>query len=223
LTFTSSGIVIPGDAEDNLCLQAYHLIKNDYPLPPVSIHLHKIIPIGAGLGGGSSDAAFFIKLLNDKFELGISWGEMHHYARQLGSDCSFFVANKPCFVEGRGDQSESLLLDLSGKHIVLVCPGLHVSTPDAYAGVHPKVSTSSLEENILKYPMSEWKGHIHNDFEDSVFIKYPTIKTIKEKLYSLGAVYASMSGSGSAVYGLFDKEANVKDSFKDCFTWKGKL
>lgn len=218
-----SGIPVPGNTENNLCIRAHTLIKKDYPVPPVKIHLHKAIPIGAGLGGGSADAAFFIRLLNDMFQLGISWGEMHHYARQLGSDCSFFISNKPVFAEGKGDQLESLNLSLSGYHLVLVYPDIHINTAMAYTGVHPKKPTRSLENDVLNLPVEQWKESIHNDFEDSIFVKYPEIKKIKEKLYSIGAVYASMSGSGSAVYGLFKKEVNTKKYFKAYSVWKGKL
>jgi 4-diphosphocytidyl-2-C-methyl-D-erythritol kinase len=221
--FSSSGIEIPGDATDNLCYFAYHLVSQDYPLPNVKVHLHKHIPIGAGLGGGSSDAAFFIKLLNDKFELGISWGEMHNYARQLGSDCSFFISNKPAFAEGRGDEYESMKLDLSAYFVVLVYPQIHINTAKAYSGVKPKHPSRSLENDILNLPIGDWKGLVHNDFEDSVFLQFPEIKSIKEKLYSHGAVYAAMSGSGSTVFGIFEKETEMKKEFGDCFVFEGKF
>lgn len=221
--FTSSGIEIPGDATDNLCYFAYHLVSQDYPLPNVKVHLHKHIPIGAGLGGGSSDAAFFIKLLNDKFELGISWGEMHNYARQLGSDCSFFVSNKPSFAEGRGDEYESMKLDLSKYYVVLVYPKIHINTGKAYSGVIPKVPNRSLENDMLNLPIDKWKEFVHNDFEDSIFPQYPEIKNIKEKLYSIGAIYSAMSGSGSTVFGIFEKKTNLKSEFGECFVFEGKL
>jgi len=220
----TSGISIPGNSEDNLCVKAYHLIKKDYPLlPPIEIHLHKAIPIGAGLGGGSADAAFFIRLLNDTFELGLAWGEMHHYAKQLGSDCSFFISNKPVFAEGKGDQFESLNLSLSNYHIALVYPNIHINTAKAYSGVTPRKPLRSLENDILNLPIEQWKEFIHNDFEDSVFPQYPEIKKIKGKLYSLGAVYASMSGSGSAVYGIFKNEPKVKKKFTKYQVWEGRL
>lgn len=222
-TFSSSGIEIPGDATDNLCYFAYHLVSQDYPVPAVKVHLHKNIPIGAGLGGGSSDAAFFIKLLNDKFELGISWGEMHHYARQLGSDCSFFVSNKPSFAEGRGDQYESMKLDLSNYYVVLVYPNIHVNTSKAYSGVKPKTPSRSLENDILNLPIEQWKEFVQNDFEASIFPQFPEIKNIKEKLYSKGAIYSAMSGSGSTVFGIFDKKTDLKKEFEGCFVWEGRL
>lgn len=223
VVFTSSGIEIPGKPEDNLCSKAYNLIRNDYVLPPVKIHLHKHIPIGAGLGGGSADAAFFIKLVNEQFELGISWGEMHHYARQLGSDCSFFIANKPVFAEEKGDTYESINLTLGKYFIALVYPNIHVNTATAYSLVTPTKPARSLEEDILSLPIEEWKNHIHNDFEKSVFTAHPQLKIIKEKLYAEGAVYAAMSGSGSTVYGLFNKTTNLQPVFKKMFVWESRL
>jgi len=222
-TFTSSGIEIPGAPTDNLCYFAYHLVAEHYSLPNVKVHLHKNIPIGAGLGGGSADAAFFIKLLNEKFELGISWGEMHNYAPQLGSDCSFFISNKPAFAEGRGDVYESMKLDLSNYFIVLVYPKIHINTANAYSGVKPKSPSRSLESDILNLPIEQWSDFIHNDFEDSIFPKFPEIKSIKEKLYTKGAVYAAMSGSGSTVFGIFKKETNLRSEFADCFVFEGRL
>lgn len=213
IRLSSTGIAIPGSSSANLCVKAYELISKDYPLPPVKAHLHKVIPIGAGLGGGSADAAFFIKLLNDHFELGLAWGELHHYARQLGSDCSFFITNKPAFAEGRGDAYERIDLDLSQYTIALVYPNIHIGTAEAYSGVKPKKPSYSLEQTVLEKPVEEWRGIVHNDFEDSVFVKYPEIKAIKEKLYELGAVYSSMSGSGSSVYGIFKQEVDVKSEF----------
>lgn len=221
--FYSTGISIPGNVNDNLCVSAYNLIAKDYQLPKVKIHLHKIIPIGAGLGGGSSDAAFFIKLLNEKFELGLSWGEQHNYARQLGSDCSFFITNSPVFAEEKGDKYERVQLDLSGYYQVLVYPNIHVNTASAYAGLVPKKPVSSLENDVLKLPVSKWKDIVKNDFEESVFEKFPVVRNVKDVLYSKGAVYASMSGSGSAVYGLFEKEIELRNEFKDYFVWMEKV
>ncbi len=223
IIFNTSGIPIPGDVQDNLCWFAYHLIANDYPVPNVKIHLHKHIPIGAGLGGGSADAAFFIRLLNEKFELGISWGEMHNYARQLGSDCSFFVSNKPAFAEGKGDVYESIKIDLSAYHIALIYPNIHINTAKAYSGVKPKQPTRSLENDILNLPIEDWENVIHNDFEDSVFLQFPEIKNIKKQLYLEGAVYAAMSGSGSTVYGIFKEATNLKSKFPGAFVYEGQF
>jgi 4-diphosphocytidyl-2-C-methyl-D-erythritol kinase len=223
IIFSSSGIEIPGDVSSNLCCRAYQLIANDYSLPNVKIHLHKHIPIGAGLGGGSADAAFFIRLLNEKFELGLAWGEMHHYAKQLGSDCSFFISNKPVFVEGKGDEFESIKLDLGNYFIALVYPNIHINTAKAYSGVKPKKAVRSLENDILSLPIEQWKKNIHNDFEDSVFLQFPELKSIKDELYLQGALYASMSGSGSTLYGIFKNETDFKKKFPNAFVYEGKL
>jgi 4-diphosphocytidyl-2-C-methyl-D-erythritol kinase len=223
IIFNSSGIPIPGNPETNLCVKAYKLMSADYSLPKVHVHLHKHIPIGAGLGGGSSDAAFFIRSMNEKFDLGISWGEMHHYARQLGSDCSFFVTNKPAFAEGKGDQYESLNLDLSNYYIALIYPNILVNTAKAYSGVKPKQPIRSLEDDIQSLPIEDWKKFIHNDFEDSIFPQHPELRSIKQKLYDQGAVYASMSGSGSSVYGIFSNKTDLKETFKDYFVFEGGL
>ncbi len=223
VVFSSSGIEIPGDANDNLCVKSYHLIAKDYTLPKVKVHLHKHIPIGAGLGGGSADAAFFIKLLNEKFELGLAWGEMHHYAKQLGSDCSFFISNKPSYVQGKGDEFESITVDLSNYHIALIYPNIHINTAKAYSGVKPKASARSLENDLLQLPVEQWKEFVHNDFEDSIFPQFPEIKKIKEELYAQGAVYAAMSGSGSTVYGIFKEASNLKGKYKDYFVFEAQL
>jgi len=223
IIFMTSGIEIPGTVNENLCCKAYHLINKDYPLPNIKIHLHKHIPIGAGLGGGSADAAFFIRLINDKFKVGLSWGEMHNYARQLGSDCSFFITNKPVFAEGVGDQYESITLNLTGYRITLIYPNIHINTAKAYSGVTPKKPVRSLESDIVNLPVEQWKNGIHNQFEDSIFPQYPELKKIKENLYSLGALYVAMSGSGSSVYGIFKEKTDIKKHFNDCFIYEGDL
>lgn len=223
IEFSSTGISIPGAAGSNLCEKAYHLIAQEYALPKVKIHLHKIIPIGAGLGGGSSDAAFFIRMLNEKFELGISWGEQHNYARQLGSDCSFFITNKPAYATEKGDVLESINLRLEGLYFVLVYPNILVNTGQAYAAVRPKNAETILEAAILEMPINKWKNCIKNDFEVSVFQKYPELAQIKQKMYDAGAVYASMSGSGSAVYGLFEKKINATKEFPEYFIWSEQI
>lgn len=218
-SFTSSGIEIPGNADDNLCVKAYHLISKDYPMPGIRIHLHKIIPIGAGLGGGSADAAFFINLLNELFELNLAWGEKHHYARQLGSDCPFFIANKPAFAFERGDKLDFLEVNLNGYHLVLVHPGIHVSTPLAYSLVKPEKPQTSLKE-LIQLPVEQWKGKIVNDFEKPVMEKFPEIESIKNELYKAGAVYASMSGSGSAVFGIFKSKPLLTVFSPNYFVWQ---
>ena len=210
MKFTSSGLEIPGDAMDNLCLKAYYLLSKDYKLPPVHIHLHKNIPIGAGLGGGSADASFFIKLINQKFELGMDALQMEGYASKLGSDCAFFIQNKPAIAVGKGDQLQTINLDLSSYFIMLVMPQVQVSTSDAYRGVRPATMASSLAD-LIKLPIEAWRVAIKNDFEPSVFLQYPIISEIKSKLYSAGALYACMSGSGSSVFGIFEKELKLPD------------
>jgi 4-diphosphocytidyl-2-C-methyl-D-erythritol kinase len=203
LSFESSGLPIPGNLDDNLCLKAYHLLKKGYDLPPVKIHLHKHIPIGAGLGGGSADGAFFIKLMNRQFDLGLTAGQMQAYARQLGVDCAFFIENKPVFAFEKGDEFEPVKLDLSAYKIVLVMPPAHVSTSEAYRGVKPAETKISLIE-LINMPVAVWKKHIKNDFEASVFQNHAVIRGAKAALYEAGALYASMSGSGAAVFGIFN-------------------
>jgi 4-diphosphocytidyl-2-C-methyl-D-erythritol kinase len=177
-------------------------------VPPVHIHLHKHIPIGAGLGGGSADASFFIRLMNEKFELGMDAAQMEAYASKLGSDCAFFVQNKPALAHGKGDQLQTIELDLSNYFIILVMPVVQVSTSDAYRGIRPAAMESSLAD-LIKLPIEAWKAVIKNDFEPSVFLQYPIIAEIKSKLYSAGALYACMSGSGSSVFGIFQKELKL--------------
>lgn len=216
--FTTSGLPIPGDPAGNLILKAYHLLLSVIPypvsgirypgsgkLPPASrIHLHKVIPAGAGLGGGSSDAAFTLKLLNDLQGLNLSVFQLHDLAKRLGSDCAFFIENKPVFATGRGDQFEPIHLDLTGYRIEIIVPQIHVSTPEAYSMVTPRKPDQSLKD-IIQLPVEQWKEKIVNDFEKPVMKKYPVIREAREEMYNRGAVYAAMSGSGSAVFGLFKR------------------
>jgi 4-diphosphocytidyl-2-C-methyl-D-erythritol kinase len=205
-----SGSILDGSPEDNLVVKAYKLIRKDYDFPAQKIHLYKHIPVGAGLGGGSSDAANMIKMLNEKFALGLTNEAMENYAVQIGADCPFFINNKPVFATGIGDKFTPLELDLKGKTLILVKPDIFVSTKDAYALLEPKHPEKSLLEALSK-PISTWRENVINDFEKSVFVKYPEIAAIKDRLYDLGAVYASMSGSGSAVYGIFDSPIEYAD------------
>lgn len=214
LVFTSSGINIPGESNDNLCLKAYHLVKQDFNIPPVHIHLHKHIPIGAGLGGGSADASYLIKLLNEKFSLGMDNQKMEAYASEIGSDCAFFIQNKPAYAIGKGDQLSLTDLDLSPYFIVLVMPEVQVSTAEAYQGVKLIAAQEPLTE-LIKLPVSEWISVVKNDFEPSLFLRYPLIRQIKNALYEAGALYASMSGSGSSVYGIFQNEVQLPALEKD--------
>jgi 4-diphosphocytidyl-2-C-methyl-D-erythritol kinase len=225
ISFHGYGLSIEGKPESNLCVKAYRLLAEDVDLPPVSIHLFKHIPMGAGLGGGSADAAFTIKLLNEKFGLKLSIKQMQHYAAELGSDCAVFITNKPAFAYGRGDKFKPLQLDLGGWHIALVHPGIHVSTADAYAAVKKRgktVENKSLQQ-IIQQPVTKWKKMLENDFELSVFKKYPTIEKLKEQMYDAGATYAAMSGSGSAVFGLFKEEPKLTAAMKKMKFYTGKL
>lgn len=224
-SFKSTGINIPGKTKDNLCLKAYGLVKNDYDIPFVKIHLHKIIPIGAGLGGGSSDAAFFINLIDKLFSLNISLKKKLGYAKKLGSDCSFFIENKASLAYGRGEKLQPVLINLSGYYLILICPPIHVSTKTAYSNVVPARPKKSLKE-LISLPVTRWKDKIINQFEQSVFIEFPGIERIKKQLYDTGALYASMSGSGSSVYGIFEsepEEKKLRKKFADCLVWKENL
>jgi 4-diphosphocytidyl-2-C-methyl-D-erythritol kinase len=208
LSFESSGLDIPGRMEDNLCVKGYHLLKKDFDLPPVKIHLHKNIPIGAGLGGGSADAAFFIRLMNDKFNLDLTIDQQLSYARKLGADCAFFIENKPVFAFEKGNEFETIKLDLSGYSIALVMPDIHISTSEAYSGVKPAPVKQSLFDLIYE-PIGEWKNFIKNDFENNIFKNHLEIRGVKAALYEAGAIYASMSGSGASVFGIFDKTPDL--------------
>ncbi|GAA4088222.1 4-(cytidine 5'-diphospho)-2-C-methyl-D-erythritol kinase [Mucilaginibacter panaciglaebae] len=208
LSFESSGLEIPGRMEDNLCIKGYHMLKKDFDLPPVKIHLHKHIPIGAGLGGGSADAAFFIRLMNDKFSLGLTIDEQQTYARRLGADCAFFIENRPVFAFEKGDEFEIIKLDLSGYAIVLVMPDIHISTSEAYSGVKPTPGRHSLYDLIYE-PIESWKKFIKNDFEENIFRNHSAIRGVKAALYEAGAIFASMSGSGASVFGIFHQTPDL--------------
>ncbi len=208
--FTATGIAVDGPAEDNLCLKAWHLLKKDFPkLSAVKIHLHKSIPMGAGLGGGSADAAFMLKMLNDHFNLDIFEERLIRFALELGSDCPFFIINRPCFATGRGEVLEEVDVDLSAYKIVLINPGIHISTAWAFSkrsdGSQSSDPLKSLKK-IISQPIETWKDELQNDFENPVFEAHPQIKTIKENLYQQGAIYAAMSGSGSTVFGIFPQD-----------------
>ncbi|WP_134089310.1 4-(cytidine 5'-diphospho)-2-C-methyl-D-erythritol kinase [Olivibacter sp. XZL3] len=214
LKLVVSGMDIPNNNEDNLCIRAYKLLARDYDLKPVSIYLHKRIPIGAGLGGGSADAAFLIKLLSQYFGLHLSDDQMEAYARALGADCCFFIKNKPVFATGIGDEFTDVSIDLSAYKLVLVKPPIHVSTGEAYGSVRAGRESKHLLDHI-RLPVEQWKDHIFNDFETGIFNRHPEIRGIKSTLYEKGALYASMSGSGSTVYGIFKEELDLHE-------WKDK-
>ncbi|MBS1558220.1 MAG: 4-(cytidine 5'-diphospho)-2-C-methyl-D-erythritol kinase [Bacteroidetes bacterium] len=221
-SFTQSGLVIPGAAEENLCVKAYRLLKKSFDIGYVKIHLHKVIPTGGGLGGGSSNGAFTLQLLNRIFALKLSEPEINNWASQIGSDCTFFTQAKARIGKGRGEELHPTPVSLKNYFLVLVIPPVHVSTAEAYAGIALTKPKNTIEE-ILEMPMSRWKDRLINDFEKSVFTKYPVIGALKEKMYSLGATYASMSGSGASVYGIFEKPIELKDELTGLFYWSGEL
>ncbi len=201
--FSQSGIQIPGAFSQNLCVKAYELLRQDFPaLPAIQLHLHKQIPAGAGLGGGSADAAFTLRLLNEQFRLELTETQLIRYTLRLGSDCPFFIINTPCFATGRGEIMEPVNIDLTGYTLVIVNPGIHVPTAAAFAGIRPAIPEKSIK-TIIHQPISSWADELENDFEKTIFRNYPEIAAVKEELYRAGATYASMSGSGSTVYGLF--------------------
>ncbi|EKB50071.1 4-(cytidine 5'-diphospho)-2-C-methyl-D-erythritol kinase [Cecembia lonarensis] len=208
--FETSGLEIPGEEKDNLILKAVKLLQKDFnDLPPVHIHLHKNIPMGAGLGGGSADAAFALTLMNSLFELYLEDWILEDYAAQLGSDCPFFIQNTPKIATGRGEILEPVDVDIEGDHLVLIKPPIHVGTKEAYAGVKPQTPKFQLKEILSD--KSSWKEMLVNDFEASIFPQYPEIAKIKAELYDMGAYYAAMSGSGSTVFGLFStKPESIK-------------
>lgn len=221
--FTSSGIPIPGPPESNLCLKAYELLRADFKLPPVKMHLHKNIPIGAGLGGGSSDAAFALKLLNDLFSLNLVPEKLEAYARRLGSDCAFFIRNKPVFAKEKGDIFEPVTLNLTGYSCLVVYPAIHITTAEAYGKIKPKQPEFLLKESIQNR-LENWPKNITNDFEAALFPTYPVLPELKKQLYQNGADYAAMTGSGSAVFGIFKDSLPTDLTFPDAFrTWSGSL
>ena len=224
VTFSTSGLPIPGvgPPAQNLCVRAYHRLRADFDLPPVQMHLHKIVPIGAGLGGGSADAAATINLLNDQFALGLTVEQRESYARELGSDCAFFIQNKPQYCVEKGDVFQPIDLNLSGFYCLLVYPNLAISTAEAYAGVTPHQPEVPLL-TLLDAPIDQWRGTVHNDFEDSLFPKYPILAEIKAQLYDAGALYASLSGSGSTLYGIFNAPPNSPPHFSRYTVWENKL
>ncbi|RZK80817.1 MAG: 4-(cytidine 5'-diphospho)-2-C-methyl-D-erythritol kinase [Pedobacter sp.] len=208
------GVNIPGNPNDNLCVKAYEALKKNFDLPPQKITLLKNIPVGAGLGGGSADAAFLVKLLNNKFQLELSDEQMEDYVKPLGADCAFFIRNEPVLAYGKGDEFSPLDLDLSKYYFVLVKPEIHVSTADAYKGIIPTVPTTSLKD-LIHLPVKDWKSNIVNDFEFTVFQQFPEIEVVKNTLYKEGALFAAMSGSGSSVFAIFDAEVVLPELEKN--------
>lgn len=219
-----AGLEIAGEAENNLVVKAYKFLDEAFNLPPIDIHLFKHIPSGAGLGGGSADAAFMLKSLNEKFNLGLTDETLEEYAARLGADCAFFIKNEPTYAEGIGNIFSPIRLSLEGYRIWLVKPDIFVSTRDAFSKIKPHHPELPLKE-IVQLPVEEWKGRMLNDFEESVFPQFPAIGEIKDEMYRQGAIYASMSGSGSSVYGLFKADAILPEiNFGEkAFVYKGKF
>lgn len=215
VVYSSSGLNIDGKEENNLCIKAWKLLKKDHPaLPSIKLHLHKAIPMGAGLGGGSSDGAFTLKMLNEKFELGLATEQLMHYAAELGSDGPFFIPDQPSFASGRGELLETINIDLSHYHIVLVNPGIHVNTGWAFSQLNPALPQKSIRD-IIQQPIISWKDELVNDFERPVMKEYPAIQKIRDELYKMGALFASMTGSGSSVFGIFEEEPNCSSFAAD--------
>ena len=219
-TLFSSGIDVGANSDSNLVIKALTMLRAERNIPNIDIHLLKTIPSGAGLGGGSSDGAFLLNLLNDTYSLGFNNDELHKFAVKLGADCAFFLKNKPAFATGIGDKLEEIELSLDHYYMVVVKPNIFVSTKDAYSEIVPKQPNMSLKE-IVKLPIKDWRNYMHNDFETSIFKKHPAIAAIKETLYNKGALYASMSGSGTSVYGFFDEKPIL--NFSNHFVWNNYL
>ena len=214
---TLGGHPLEGEVQDNLVLRAVRLLRQEgFSVPPLSIDLRKVIPSGAGLGGGSSDAACMVRSVSQLFGLSLSQEQMERLVGRLGADCPFFVNPRPLYAEGIGDVFTPISLSLSGWYLMLVKPEVHVSTREAYAGVRPHLPAFSLLETA-KLPVGQWAGKMTNDFEESIFASHPLLAEIKQELYTQGAVYASMSGSGSTIFGLFRSRPDCEGLFAEHF------
>ena len=222
-TLTLGGNPLEGEVWDNLVLRAVRLLRQEgFPIPPLNIDLRKVIPSGAGLGGGSSDAACMVTSLTKLYGLPLTDEQMERLVSKLGADCPFFVNPRPLYAEGIGDVFTPISLDLSGWYLMLVKPEVHVSTREAYAGVHPHQPAYSLLD-VVKQPVGAWASRMVNDFEESIFFNHPLLSEIKEELYRQGAAYASMSGSGSTIFGLFRSRPNCEELFAGHFTFVCQL
>ncbi len=219
--FVNTGLIIDGKPENNLCHKAIGLLRQKIEIPRLKIHLHKIIPFGAGLGGGSSDAAFILKLLNTQFNGNLISSELEKIASSIGADCAVFIKNEPVFATGIGNQFSPVNLNIDGLWVVIVIPPVNVPTAMAYKNISPKIPSVGLN-TLIQEPFDNWKNCICNDFEPFVFNQYPEIKQIKDKLYKKGAIYASMSGSGSSVFGLFYEKPGI-DFPSDYKVFTGRL
>lgn len=218
--FKISGIPVSGEMKENLVFKAYLQLKDRYKLPHLQIHLHKIIPAGAGLGGGSSDAAFMLKGLNKEFELNLSVEELKKIAGSLGSDCSFFIENNTALASGKGEKLLPTINYIKNLKILVFYPGFHVSTADAYSGITPDHTRADLL-SLFENERQGWKKSLGNDFEKTIFKKHPVLKDLKDRIYQYGALYASMSGSGSSVYGLFEKDFKIPAELQKHLIWEG--
>ena len=217
-----SGNIPEIPAEDNIVMKALKLMRKSHPLPPLHVHLHKNIPSGAGLGGGSSDAAFMLKMLNTSFDLSLSQEKLTEMAAGLGSDCPFFILNKPAFAFGRGDILEEVKESGQKFYLQIFNPGIHISTAEAFSGINPQKPESDIRLMSLKNPES-WKQELNNDFEKILFLKYPLLREIKEILYANGAFYASVSGSGSSVYGIYREKFSIPLQISSFQCWDGYI
>ena len=219
-----TNINIDGDEQRNLVVRAYQLLKKDFPtLPRIHTHLWKGIPTQAGMGGGSSDCAYMMLLLNRQFHLGLTNEQLISYAAQLGADCAFFILSKPCYAEGIGEKLQPIEVSLSGYYIAVVRPDIPVSTKEAFSLIHPHYPAQNCRETVMK-PVETWRETLVNDFEESVFALHPEIGAIKEQLYDMGATYAAMTGSGSALFGLFREQPDsLSQTFPDMFTFSCSL
>ncbi len=220
IEYNSSGIPINGNSDDNLCIKAYQLLKKDFPqIPSIQMHLHKNIPMGAGLGGGSADGSFALKMINQQFQLNLSEAQLIQYALLLGSDCPFFILNTACIGKGRGEILKPIALDLSAYKILIINPGIHINTGWAFSQIIPSQPKLPIEK-IIQQPIETWKGQLSNDFEIPVCKQYPEITMLINQLYNANAVYAALSGSGSSVFALFEKSDSLQLSFPDHYYTK---
>ena len=219
-----TNITIEGDEQRNLVVRAYQLLKKDFPtLPRIHTHLWKGIPTQAGMGGGSSDCAYMLLLLNQQFQLGLTDEQLIQYAAQLGADCAFFILSRPCYAEGIGEKLQPIDMSLNGYHIAVVRPDIPVSTKEAFSRIHPHYPAQNCRETVMQ-PVETWRDTLVNDFEESVFALHPEIGNIKQQLYNMGATYAAMTGSGSALFGLFkERPDNIREAFPNMFTFSSSL
>ncbi len=222
-SFANTGIVVGSKVEDNLCVRTYRMLQKDFNLPPVAMHLHKIVPMGAGLGGGSSDATHTLSMLNHIFELGLPLDKLRYFAAQLGSDCAFFVGRQAMIGTGRGELLAEVNVSLSGKFLIIVKPDVQIPTAEAYQQVVPSNQDISIREIVEGQRLEDWRHTLVNDFESGIFKRYPVLKEIKDALYAKGALFASMSGSGSSVFGVFNGFVDLKKSFEGSMYWSEML